>query len=96
MAQMNISIPEGLKAWAEQRVAEGRYASTSDYVRDLIRRDEADAINALRDVRQNYRVESLSETERAWIDEAIEEGLASSPSKRSVAEIMARQRRALG
>jgi len=40
MAQMNISIPERLKSWAEARVAEGRYSSTSDYVRDLIRRDE--------------------------------------------------------
>ena len=40
MAQMNISIPEKLKGWAERRVAEGRYSSTSDYVRDLIRRDE--------------------------------------------------------
>ena len=38
MAQMNISVPEGLKKWAEQRVAEGRYASTSDYMRDLMRR----------------------------------------------------------
>lgn len=43
MAQMNISLPEGLKTWAEHRVAEGRYASTSDYIRDLIRRDEEDA-----------------------------------------------------
>lgn len=42
MAQMNISLPDGLKTWAEQRVSEGRYASTSDYVRDLIRRDEDD------------------------------------------------------
>jgi antitoxin ParD1/3/4 len=40
MAQMNISIPEKLKSWAEQRVAEGRYSSTSDYVRDLVRRDQ--------------------------------------------------------
>jgi antitoxin ParD1/3/4 len=40
MAQMNISIPEALKAWAEARVAEGRYSSTSDYVRDLVRRDQ--------------------------------------------------------
>jgi antitoxin ParD1/3/4 len=40
MAQMNISIPEKLKGWAEARVAEGRYASTSDYVRDLVRRDQ--------------------------------------------------------
>lgn len=40
MAQMNISIPEALKSWAEARVAEGRYSSTSDYVRDLVRRDQ--------------------------------------------------------
>ena len=40
MAQMNISLPEGLKAWAEARVADKSYSSTSDYVRDLIRRDQ--------------------------------------------------------
>ena len=40
MVQMNVSIPDGLKSWAEARVAEGRYASTSDYVRDLMRRDQ--------------------------------------------------------
>lgn len=40
MAQMNISIPDQLKSWAEARVAEGRHSSTSDYVRDLIRRDQ--------------------------------------------------------
>ncbi|MBO9518492.1 MAG: type II toxin-antitoxin system ParD family antitoxin [Porphyrobacter sp.] len=40
MAQMNISIPDKLKNWAEARVAEGRYSSTSDYVRDLVRRDQ--------------------------------------------------------
>lgn len=39
MAQMNISVPDALKQWAEQRVAEGMYASTSDYMRDLLRRD---------------------------------------------------------
>ncbi len=40
MAQMSISIPDKLKGWAESRVAEGRYSSTSDYVRDLVRRDQ--------------------------------------------------------
>jgi antitoxin ParD1/3/4 len=40
MAQMNVSLPDGLKSWAEARVAEGRYSSTSDYVRDLMRRDQ--------------------------------------------------------
>ncbi|WP_354956765.1 type II toxin-antitoxin system ParD family antitoxin [Sphingobium sp. CECT 9361] len=37
---MNVSLPEALKTWAETRVAEGRYSSTSDYVRDLVRRDQ--------------------------------------------------------
>jgi antitoxin ParD1/3/4 len=40
MAQMNISLPDKLKSWAEARVADGRYSSTSDYVRDLMRRDQ--------------------------------------------------------
>ncbi|MDB5715752.1 MAG: parD-4, partial [Sphingomonadales bacterium] len=35
--------PEALKNWADQRVADGRYASTSDYVRDLMRRDQDEA-----------------------------------------------------
>jgi len=47
MVQMNISIPGALKRWAEARVAEGRYSSTSDYVRDLVRRDQ-DAVEAAR------------------------------------------------
>lgn len=40
MAQMNISLPDKLKSWADARVAEGRYSSASDYVRDLMRRDQ--------------------------------------------------------
>jgi antitoxin ParD1/3/4 len=40
MAQMNISIPEKLKNWVENRVSDGSYASSSDYMRDLVRRDQ--------------------------------------------------------
>ncbi len=40
MSQLNVSIPPQLKSWIEHRVAEGRYSSASDYVRDLIRRDQ--------------------------------------------------------
>lgn len=40
MATMNVSLPEALKAVVEDRVASGEYASASDYVRDLIRKDE--------------------------------------------------------
>lgn len=39
MSQLNVSIPPALKSWIDARVAEGRYSSASDYVRDLVRRD---------------------------------------------------------
>jgi antitoxin ParD1/3/4 len=40
MAQLNLSIPPALKTWVDTKVAEGRYSSASDYVRDLVRRDQ--------------------------------------------------------
>ena len=40
MATMNVSLPDLLKDWVEDRVKSGRYANASDYVRDLIRRDQ--------------------------------------------------------
>jgi antitoxin ParD1/3/4 len=40
MATMNISLPEPMKHWAEKQAASGRYANASDYMRDLIRRDQ--------------------------------------------------------
>ncbi|MFG6661323.1 type II toxin-antitoxin system ParD family antitoxin [Sulfitobacter sp. 915] len=39
MATMNISLPDPMKNWVEEQAKTGRYANTSDYVRDLIRRD---------------------------------------------------------
>jgi antitoxin ParD1/3/4 len=40
MATMNVSLPDALKAFVEGQVETGRYANASDYVRDLIRRDQ--------------------------------------------------------
>lgn len=40
MATMNISLPDAMKDWAETQAESGRYANASDYVRDLIRRDQ--------------------------------------------------------
>ncbi len=40
MATMNVSLPDPMKDWIEERVKSGRYANVSDYVRDLIRRDQ--------------------------------------------------------
>ena len=40
MATMNISLPDQMKAWVEAQTEGGRYGNSSDYVRDLIRRDQ--------------------------------------------------------
>ena len=40
MATMNVSLPDPMKEWAEKQSRSGRYSNTSDYVRDLIRRDQ--------------------------------------------------------
>lgn len=40
MATMNVSLPDQMKDWVESQAQKGRYANTSDYVRDLIRKDQ--------------------------------------------------------
>jgi antitoxin ParD1/3/4 len=40
MATMNISLPDPMKRWVERQADTGRYSNASDYVRDLIRRDQ--------------------------------------------------------
>jgi antitoxin ParD1/3/4 len=40
MATMNVSLPDPMKDWVEAQTKTGRYANASDYVRDLIRRDQ--------------------------------------------------------
>ncbi len=37
---MNISLPEALRAFVEDQIAQRRYGTTSEYIRDLIRRDQ--------------------------------------------------------
>ena len=40
MATMNVSLPSPMKKWVEGQTEDGRYSNASDYVRDLIRRDQ--------------------------------------------------------
>ncbi|OIP45450.1 MAG: type II toxin-antitoxin system ParD family antitoxin [Deltaproteobacteria bacterium CG_4_10_14_3_um_filter_60_8] len=40
MATMNVSLPDPMKTWVESQVSTGHYSNASDYVRDLIRRDQ--------------------------------------------------------
>lgn len=57
---------------------------------------EHDPARTVNDVRQSYRAVAPDENDARWIDAAIDEGLASPPSARTVAEIMAEQRESLG
>jgi len=54
MATMTISLPDPMKEWIEAQINKGEYASTSDYVRDLVRRDRSrrDQELTIEDLRQ--------------------------------------------
>ena len=39
MSTMNVSLPDELRSFVDDRVDDGGYGSTSEYVRALIRRD---------------------------------------------------------
>lgn len=60
MATMNVSLPGPMKSWVETQTTDGRYSNVSDYVRELIRRDQA-------------RQAAVSELQ-GLVDEGIESG----------------------
>jgi antitoxin ParD1/3/4 len=62
MATMNVSLPDKMKDWVEAQAESGRYTDTSDYVRDLIRRDQE-------------RAEAFAELKQL-IDEGLESGIS--------------------
>ena len=40
MSTMNISLPESLKAFVDEQVEQRGYGTSSEYVRELIRKDQ--------------------------------------------------------
>lgn len=42
-ATMNISLPDSMKAFVDERVKARGYGSHSEYLRDLVRKDELEA-----------------------------------------------------
>ena len=61
MAAMNVSLPDQMKSWVEDQVTTGRYGNVSDYVRDLIRRDQE-------------RRDGIAQIQR-MIDEGLDSGI---------------------
>jgi antitoxin ParD1/3/4 len=83
MATMNVSLPDAMKDWVESQTRTGRYGNASDYVRDLIRRDQerTDKIAAMQQFIDEGRASGVSE-------ESLDEILAE-------ARLQARARRGL-
>ena len=40
MGTMNISLPDGMKSFVDQQVSARGYGTSSEYVRELIRKDQ--------------------------------------------------------
>jgi antitoxin ParD1/3/4 len=67
MATMNISLPDDLRAFADAQVEAHLYASSSEYVRELIRRDRDNMV--VRDaVLEGMRSGSGSEMNAVYFD----------------------------
>jgi antitoxin ParD1/3/4 len=79
MPQVNLSLPPALKNWVEAKVAEGRYSSASDYMRDLVRRDQEAA---------------MTETEwlRELVAEGLASGVVDEEPETVIENIIARRR----
>jgi antitoxin ParD1/3/4 len=43
MTSMNVSLPDQMKDWVENKINAGQYHNASEYVRDLIRKDQLEA-----------------------------------------------------
>lgn len=48
---MSFALPESMREYIDRRVSDGNYGNTSEYIRDLVRRDqEEQARKRLRDL----------------------------------------------
>lgn len=79
MSQLNVTIPSALRSWVDQRVAEGRYSSASDLVRDLLRRDQESAVDD-------------AEWVRAMVAEGLASGVSAEKSETIIENIIARRK----
>ncbi|MGA2290335.1 type II toxin-antitoxin system ParD family antitoxin [Bradyrhizobium sp.] len=79
MATMTISLPEPMKDWIEARIKEGEYASTSDYVRDLVRRDRE---------RRSHPELTMDDLRRI-----VDQSRASGVGRKSVSEVLAQAKK---
>jgi antitoxin ParD1/3/4 len=68
-----------MKDWIEARIKEGEYASTSDYVRDLVRRDRE---------RRSHPELTMDDLRRI-----VDQSRASGVGEKSVSEVLAQTKK---
>jgi antitoxin ParD1/3/4 len=69
MSTMNISLPDTLKSFVDEQVSQRGYGTSSEYVRELIRRDQ-DRLQL-----RNLLLAGASSASTAPVDEAYFAGL---------------------
>jgi antitoxin ParD1/3/4 len=81
MVTMNVSLPDAMKQWVEAQTNDGRYSNSSDYVRDLIRRDQErrDKIAHIQALVSEALDSGISGRSMADIRAAAEKRLADAP-----------------
>lgn len=79
MSTMNISLPETLRSFVDSQVSEGDYGSSSEYMRELLRKEQ-DRVR-LREMLLDGAASPLSEN--VWNAEYFEKMRQSMKAKRS-------------
>ncbi len=85
MATMNVSLPDKMKQWVEEQVQTGRYGNASDYVRDLVRRDQERS-----EAREKLQ-QMVDEALASGVNERTPEELLEQAMSRAIAAVEARK-----
>ena len=72
---MSFALPEALRGYVDQRVRSGQYGNTSEYIRELIRRDQE---------------EQAKRRLRALIEEGLSSGAGRTLTRKGVADLKER------
>lgn len=78
---MNISLPESLKEFVDEQVDRRGYGTSSEYVRELIRRDQ-DRVQLRGLLLAGASSAAAGEADAAYFDELRRRALQAPPAKR--------------
>ncbi len=80
MATMNVSLPDPMRDWVEKQTLTGRYSNASDYVRDLIRRDQ-ERLDKLATLRHFLEEAEASGVSPRGVEEIVAEARATAKER---------------